>query len=397
MISNGFHDPTMNLQQRRSRRRVLSNVKTSAAKSKGKVLEPKHSRKRRRNADSSLLLQKSNGKSDAKSLVNLENDKPECNDTAKELKGSFESVKKKTKTEHIRECGICFDEIKVRGKLSCCEHEFCYCCMAKWLKRSSTCPHCKREVKVLSKTSPQGKTSETSFKVKKRVLRDTIEAEELNNGNFFLVFPHQQQYARLNSTVRLPPMGYRRYTEHQRQARMAERNRQARNASIERQRSVSIAEHRRRASFPMHNFHPSSVLMVPPSMEVVIPNQMVRQAPEWLIAPPMLQDPVRMRVMSGTELSCSRCGGVLYGVSAQSGYCQSCHLAEELQNSFHVPTAPTNMPIRSALSPTPAVVTRRVVHPDCLPITPNMVGALPNPFGRERLYNHVNALNIPFY
>ena len=43
-------------------------------------------------------------------------------------------------------CVICLeDTIKVRGKIDCCEHLFCYDCILKWSKKANNkCPVCQR-------------------------------------------------------------------------------------------------------------------------------------------------------------------------------------------------------------------------------------------------------------
>lgn len=85
-------------------------------------------------------------------------------------------------------CGICFDNVSDRGKMDCCDHMFCYTCIKPWLTRSSSCPHCKREVKNLSRTD-NNKSKTLSEKVQKKVLKDTIEQEEgiIDRNNLVLI------------------------------------------------------------------------------------------------------------------------------------------------------------------------------------------------------------------
>lgn len=78
----------------------------------------------------------------------------------------------------VGECGVCLDPVKKRGLLDSCEHIFCYSCVVKWTKRSSNCPHCKREVSMIKKTDISGKKVESVQKIKKRTLRDTLDREE---------------------------------------------------------------------------------------------------------------------------------------------------------------------------------------------------------------------------
>jgi len=50
-----------------------------------------------------------------------------------------------TKLDHGRTlstCGICLEEMRVYNTE--CEHTFCKNCMKEWLKRSTTCPQCRR-------------------------------------------------------------------------------------------------------------------------------------------------------------------------------------------------------------------------------------------------------------
>lgn len=85
--------------------------------------------------------------------------------------------KKKAKAETREEtnCGICLDTVQNRGRLSSCEHVFCTTCIKTWLKRSSVCPHCKREVKSVESSYNGIPCVE---KIPKKVLKDTIEEEE---------------------------------------------------------------------------------------------------------------------------------------------------------------------------------------------------------------------------
>lgn len=77
------------------------------------------------------------------------------------------------------ECGVCLEAVKERGMLDTCDHVFCYPCILRWAKRASSCPHCKREVSVISKTDVTGKIVHSTFQVRKRNLRDTLDREEL--------------------------------------------------------------------------------------------------------------------------------------------------------------------------------------------------------------------------
>lgn len=44
-------------------------------------------------------------------------------------------------------CPICYaiiDEIK--AQIDCCTHEYCFSCLEQWLKVSSACPLCKKDI-----------------------------------------------------------------------------------------------------------------------------------------------------------------------------------------------------------------------------------------------------------
>lgn len=73
-------------------------------------------------------------------------------------------------------CGICLDSVSERGVLDSCEHIFCYSCLKTWLQRSSSCPHCKRQVHTVTRRMKD--ESVVVEKVEKRVLRETLEREE---------------------------------------------------------------------------------------------------------------------------------------------------------------------------------------------------------------------------
>ncbi|KAJ6242066.1 hypothetical protein M0813_22838 [Anaeramoeba flamelloides] len=49
-------------------------------------------------------------------------------------------------------CCICLEKIKVRGRTSCCEHNFCFDCILKWSKIENVCPICRKSFINLYKT-----------------------------------------------------------------------------------------------------------------------------------------------------------------------------------------------------------------------------------------------------
>ena len=74
------------------------------------------------------------------------------------------SVRRSSSKSEVKECrrdsiffghcvAICLQEIKSRGMLPCCSHEFCYVCILEWSKVTNECPLCKRsfhEIQVMN-------------------------------------------------------------------------------------------------------------------------------------------------------------------------------------------------------------------------------------------------------
>eukprot|EP00924_Labyrinthula_sp_SR-Ha-C_P003292 augustus_masked-scaffold_15-processed-gene-5.47-mRNA-1 protein AED:0.07 eAED:0.77 QI:0/-1/0/1/-1/1/1/0/383 len=106
---------------------------------------------------------------DAKVSLNMEESKVTKKQKRKRLdtENTESDGKKKRKLE---QCGICLDNISTRGVLNSCDHLFCFSCIVRWSKRSSTCPHCKRAITNIKK-------NDEVFKVKKKNLRDTLDRE----------------------------------------------------------------------------------------------------------------------------------------------------------------------------------------------------------------------------
>jgi len=52
-------------------------------------------------------------------------------------------------------CSICLDNILIRGKLSSCDHGFCFDCIHKWSEQTNTCPICKRRFTHLKRIEPE--------------------------------------------------------------------------------------------------------------------------------------------------------------------------------------------------------------------------------------------------
>lgn len=86
-----------------------------------------------------------------------------------------------------QECGICMEPVKQRGLLDSCGHVFCFGCIMKWCKRCSACPHCKRDVSIITKSDVTGKRLQSKHTIRKRVLRDTLDREEFQQRRRQLV------------------------------------------------------------------------------------------------------------------------------------------------------------------------------------------------------------------
>lgn len=105
-------------------------------------------------------------------------DKKSCEKHKKRKRGPLSEKSKKEKKAG-EECGICLEPVKRRGRLDACSHVFCYSCISRWTKRSSSCPHCKRDITTISKTDPSGENIDSVHSVRRRTLRDTLDREEV--------------------------------------------------------------------------------------------------------------------------------------------------------------------------------------------------------------------------
>mmetsp|Transcript_40543 Transcript_40543/g.102072 ORF Transcript_40543/g.102072 Transcript_40543/m.102072 type:complete len:599 (-) Transcript_40543:12-1808(-) len=54
-------------------------------------------------------------------------------------------------------CGICLDDVKIRGVLNSCAHMFCFTCITQWSEVQNTCPMCKRRFDSLTERQIDGK------------------------------------------------------------------------------------------------------------------------------------------------------------------------------------------------------------------------------------------------
>ena len=86
----------------------------------------------------------------------------------------------KASTESVsHDCGVCLEPIKIRGKIDCCEHMFCYKCIKKWMGSSNVCPLCKARVSSLTKVI-KGKNTGKGEKIKRKDFGDTLRQESFN-------------------------------------------------------------------------------------------------------------------------------------------------------------------------------------------------------------------------
>jgi len=71
------------------------------------------------------------------------------------------------KPNEVLQCGICLEEVKIRGKLNACDHPFCFECIEQWSKTANTCPFCKGRFTSLDKIdSNEPKKKAKKIKVK---------------------------------------------------------------------------------------------------------------------------------------------------------------------------------------------------------------------------------------
>eukprot|EP00117_Sycon_ciliatum_P022412 scpid24403/ scgid19344/ len=61
-----------------------------------------------------------------------------------------------SESQGSRECVICLEQPKERGKISCCDHLFCFDCITKWAKVTNCCPLCKAQFNKVEKTTLGG-------------------------------------------------------------------------------------------------------------------------------------------------------------------------------------------------------------------------------------------------
>lgn len=80
----------------------------------------------------------------------LNHDDPEGGGGLKR-KADNDDVKPAKKSKPAVQCNICFDDVKGRGTIDSCDHQFCYKCIQRWSKRSNTCPCCRARFNTIQK------------------------------------------------------------------------------------------------------------------------------------------------------------------------------------------------------------------------------------------------------
>ncbi|GLT52886.1 hypothetical protein SLA2020_261970 [Shorea laevis] len=55
-------------------------------------------------------------------------------------------------------CMICLSDCErsIRGKIDCCDHNFCFICIVEWAKVESRCPACKRRFSTIRRPFKDG-------------------------------------------------------------------------------------------------------------------------------------------------------------------------------------------------------------------------------------------------
>jgi len=249
------------------------------------------------------------------------------------------------------ECGICFDKLSTRGKIDCCDHKFCHSCIKKWLTRASSCPHCKREVKVLSRTNSAGQDADCQEKVKKRVLKDTIEQEEGidTRNNLFLIveqLSHNVNIMLPQSASRLIPnlnwdINRMNANAHRLRSQEEDSRRQTSQSQhhillqqlLQRQQQQQQEQQRVYANVRNH-MHVHSRYSSASSDSLTATSQRSRsniasRYSAYHHSHTHNHAGLHTHGHMRQGLNCVRCGGILYGTTAQGGYCHNCRIQDE--------------------------------------------------------------------
>jgi len=120
-----------------------------------------------------------------------EEPKPETKLTRKRSISKLKEESKKGKeeeetTKEVLQCGICFEDVKIRGKLNACEHPFCFECISQWSKTANTCPFCKGRFTSLDKID----SDEPKKKAKKIKVKHADQHYEWEGPQSYLEFDH---------------------------------------------------------------------------------------------------------------------------------------------------------------------------------------------------------------
>eukprot|EP00008_Paramoeba_atlantica_P003311 CAMPEP_0201477530 /NCGR_PEP_ID=MMETSP0151_2-20130828/2534_1 /ASSEMBLY_ACC=CAM_ASM_000257 /TAXON_ID=200890 /ORGANISM="Paramoeba atlantica, Strain 621/1 / CCAP 1560/9" /LENGTH=211 /DNA_ID=CAMNT_0047858279 /DNA_START=102 /DNA_END=737 /DNA_ORIENTATION=+ len=111
------------------------------------------------------------------------------------------------KEEEKEECGICFEEITVKGTLDCCPHLYCYDCIIKWSEMQNTCPMCQARFRSIEKVETS--TRQQLPNKKRRVIpvkyADLSDSQEQYEGVSLSNFLQQFHQRLLNITIPPPP------------------------------------------------------------------------------------------------------------------------------------------------------------------------------------------------
>ncbi|CAB3995214.1 Av71 muscle cell intermediate filament [Paramuricea clavata] len=82
-------------------------------------------------------------------------------------KSKKSTISRPENDEEPHNCVICLDKVSCRGKLSVCQHWFCFACILEWSKNTNTCPVCKMTFRCISKSHlVQGKSPVQKVRVK---------------------------------------------------------------------------------------------------------------------------------------------------------------------------------------------------------------------------------------
>lgn len=79
-------------------------------------------------------------------IKNLEKERDQFKDLYLESERELDKYKPNIEKKIKNKCLICLDEIKDLYITKCCNNKFNKKCIEKWLKKSKTCPICKKYI-----------------------------------------------------------------------------------------------------------------------------------------------------------------------------------------------------------------------------------------------------------